>query len=240
MLKRSQELTRKGSYQWKPYMKKDIEKIDKIISKYVTKDMFKKSDKDRYNFWKKHPVYALRHFDDMARKYGYHQSDKTKARTTSPAIILLLRIRGMNKMEQLENKDIYKNTEKKEVNPLPVSFIEEIKLRGEALATEDRAKKQLVKEAKEKGWEGLTLEEIDLDLSTNYRKLARQLEKVEEFGEDELKIFKTMQSMQKDKVDLHKFNMQMSLKIQELEERTKTREALTRKTVSLSDDMKLE
>ena len=176
----------------------------------------------------------------MARKYGYHQSDKTKARTTSPAIILLLRIRGMNKMEQLENKDIYKNTEKKEVNPLPVSFIEEIKLRGEALATEDRAKKQLVKEAKEKGWEGLTLEEIDLDLSTNYRKLAKQLEKVEEFGEDELKIFKTMQSMQKDKVDLHKFNMQMSLKIQELEERTKTREALTKKTISLSDDMKLE
>jgi len=190
-------------------------KLNRLLKKHVTRDLFKKgiSGDWKYSLWKKHPVSMLAYTDRICDKHGYGRIGRSKD-TSSPLIKILLRIQGGNKMEQLE--------EKKEVGTsLPTNFIQEIRERSLALAEEDEYKQELVKQAKEKGWLGVTIEEIDLDLTENYRKLSKQLRAVDELKKPELDILKVMQSLKRDKMDIYKFQMTMQMKIDEMEEKRK-------------------
>ena len=223
--------------------------LNQVISKHVTKDLFEKSKigTKRYEYWKKYPVKAISYLDHLCRTNSMHFMDKS-ARTSSPIIKLLLRLRGENRMEQLnkeiderkaqieqQNQDAKANIDetkndsaKKEVEIiLEPHFIEDIKQRSDALAKEDKCKKELVKQAKEKGWMGVTVDEIDLDLTDNYRKIAKQLEGITKFGKDDIKLLSMMQSIRRDKIDIHKFRIDTEIKIAGLKEQNELRKKVT-------------
>ena len=222
--------------------------LNKVISKHVTKDLFRKDKTGQklFKFWKKSPVVAISYFDQQCKNYGFRRMKKSKD-TNSPIIKMLLRITGNNKMEQLNNtileqkkqiedfnkeaKENHKRT--KDDKPkemkivLPPSFIEEIELRSSALAEEDQYKQELIKKAQEKGWLGVTVEEVDLDLTENYRKIAKQIEHIKHFEKEDLELLKVMQSIRRDKMDIQKFQIKTQIELAKLEEKRKLREKVT-------------
>ena len=267
--------------------------LNPVLAKLITLDLFKKNKngKKRYKYWKKHPVKAIACVDENCQRYGIGLMSKSSD-TSSPIIKILLRLKGENKMEQMEeqikqlekgeikkitvdapqkkqnqndlgkdprfeesrevtqevtgeeestvdeephnkaareNHEISKREEpKKQIEvELPMNFIKEIKLKSIALAQEDKYKQELIKEAKEKGWLGVTIEEIDLDLTTNYRKLAEEVNKVTTFDKESKDSLRLMQSMRKDKMEIYKFQINTQLKLAELEEKKKMRERVT-------------
>ena len=233
--------------------------INKSISRHITRDLFDKGEagKKKFLYWKKFPVKAISFLDEVCKQQSYHFMKKS-ARTSSPIIKMLLRIRGENKLEQTkelqekqENEydrvhakanaiDIHNikaretnekpktitEREKETLQELAPDFIKEIKEKSEALAHEDRCKQELIKQAKEKGWLGVTIEEIDIDLTENYRKISKQLSNVKDFEKEELDLLRMLQSIRHDKMDIQKFQMLMQVKLAELEERKKMREKI--------------
>ena len=212
-------------------------RLNKVISKYVTRDMFPKTvkGKEKFEYWKKSPLKAITYLDKTCRRQGY-QFMKNSKDTSSPMIKLLLKIKKENKMEQVnENIEARKKIEETKFDrksPVVVNetdltsdVLERIKERSIALAREDKTKQELVNQAKEKGWVGVTVDEIDMDLSDNYRKLSNQINKVREFDADSLKLLDTMRALKRDKLDLYKFQMTMNVRLQELEERKAQRKS---------------
>jgi len=225
-------------------------RLNRILSKYVTKDLFStdKKGKKRYELWKEYPVMAISHFDLVCEKKGFGNVERAGG-TRSALIRMLLRMRGENKMEQLEEekrKELEKvkhdnKLQKKDEVTLSKNFIQEIKDRSQALAEEDKFKRELINRAKNKGWLGVTVEEIDLDLSETYRKLSEQVRGVEQFDPDSLKLLQAMQSLKRDKMDIYKFQMNMQLKLAELEEKKNLRKKVsTFKMDEMKDKLVLE
>lgn len=78
-------------------------------------------------------------------------------------------------------------------------------------------KLQDIKDAKKKGWTGISLDELDYDIEMVYNKLVSVIKDANEITKDEMMIANIISNIKKDKVDLIKFMKTHELKLKELE-----------------------
>ena len=218
--------------------------LNKLIAPLVTKDLFKKQGPTTYKYWKKRPVKAISYLDRMCKTFNWVNLESTGV-TQSAMIRIILRLKGQNKMEQVlekqqqrkeaiekhnamardqHDKQLKSATKVRKLSMLAPNFIEDIKERSAAMAQEEEFKKVLLERAKKLGWLGVTIEEIDMDLSSNYRKISKQLDKVDNFEDKDIKLLNVLQTIRKDKFEIQKFHTNTKIKLAELNEKKKLRQ----------------
>ena len=77
------------------------------------------------------------------------------------------------------------------------------------LANDDCKRKQLVIEAKKKGWSGVTVDTTNFDLDNIYQKIVDFLATKQMFDKDDISLINLLRAYRNDKVDLQKFMMTM-------------------------------
>ena len=74
-----------------------------------------------------------------------------------------------------------------------------------------------IEEAKKKGWQGITIDELDYDIEMVYNKLVETFKNASVITKDEMMLANLISGIKKDKVDLIKFMKNHELKLKELE-----------------------
>lgn len=176
-----------------------IEHINNIIRPYITDDLFqRRHTTHQKEMWKLRPIQSILKFERSVERY------KTDVSTCTQAIIikLLLKLRGENYMDKIDNNS---------------HGIQAIKDRALAYSNQDNARRQLMNEAKKKGWLGLTIDEVDFEIDNICETAITQVKQAENIGRDELAIMNFLRSYRNDKIDLHKFMVTIDLKKRELD-----------------------
>ena len=109
--------------------------------------------------------------------------------------------------------NLMENDEKNEV------LISELIESDNKLLKEKGIKLQEIKKAKEKGWTGLSLDELNYDVEAIYNKLVDAAKNAPEIDKDTLSVISLISSIRKDKIELIKFMHNHNLKLKELEYR---------------------
>lgn len=80
-----------------------------------------------------------------------------------------------------------------------------------------------IKKAQEKGWTGLSLNELDYDIEEIYQKLISVIKNANEITKEELAVIAIINNIKRDKIDLLKFMSNNELKNKELEYKYKSK-----------------
>lgn len=112
--------------------------------------------------------------------------------------------------------------------------ISELKNSDNKFLVKKGIKLEEIKNAQDKGWKGITLEELDYDVEEIYQKLVEYIKNTNELDKNELAIISIVNNIRKDKIDLIKFMKTQEIKLKELELKYEdTRNAKSKKEIEL-------